>query len=70
MSSARKRRKAGEIAHDTPARPRPKGTPRVCDHESLWTAIRDLSGKVNYALGALAVLLPLTLATFAAVVLR
>ena len=40
------------------------------DHGALWQAIRGIEAKVNYSLGILAVLLPLTLAVLAAVVLK
>ena len=43
---------------------------RESDHGTLWQAIRAVEAKVNYILGILAVLLPLTLAVLAAVVLR
>jgi len=40
------------------------------EHGALWKAIRGVEAKVNYILGILAVLLPLTLAVLAAVVLK
>lgn len=40
------------------------------DHGALWQAIRGVEAKVNYILGILAVILPLTLAVLAAVVLK
>ena len=43
---------------------------RESDHGTLWQAIRGVEAKVNYSLGILAVLLPLTLAVLAAVVLK
>jgi len=43
---------------------------RESDHGTLWQAIRGVEAKVNYILGILAVLLPLTLAVLAAVVLK
>jgi len=43
---------------------------RESDHGALWQAIRGVEAKVNYSLGILAVLLPITLAVLAAVVLK
>ena len=43
---------------------------RESDHSALWKAVRGVEAKVNYILGILAVLLPLTLAVLAAVVLK
>ena len=43
---------------------------RETDHGPIWQAIRGVEAKVNYSLGILAVLLPLTLAVLAAVVLK
>lgn len=43
---------------------------REGDHGPLWQAIRAIEAKVNYILGILAVLLPLTIAVLAAIVLK
>jgi len=59
------RRLVSDALRDRDANPRPNG-----EHGKIWDAINDVRGKVNYALGALAVLIGLNLAMFGAVVLR
>ena len=47
-----------------------KERPKVEDHGPIWRAIRALEGKVNYILGALAILIPLNVGVFIAVILK
>lgn len=40
------------------------------DQDPIWRAIHALQGKVNYILGALAILIPLNVGVFIAVMLK
>lgn len=62
----RRRRTAAEMMRDAP-RSAENASER---HAALWDAINDVRGRVNYALGALAFIVPFVVGTFIAVVLK
>ena len=66
MAEARTRRTAADLMRDAPQTPATSAD----RHRTLWNAIDDLRGKLNYLLGAMAILIPLNIGIAIAVLTK